>query len=412
MIAQHIGTNARAKTSFVGRNLLKTLVITGLVLAFTLPALWASEPLKMGSERMDILLPLLRNRRVGLMVNQSSRVGSSGTHLLDTLLSQGVRVQKIFVPEHGFRGRIDAGKRVRNDIDEQTGLPIISLYARNKRPTKQMLSDIDVLLFDIQDVGVRFYTYISSMHYLMDAAAEYDKEVIIADRPNPNDFVDGPILEAECRSFVGLHPIPIAHGLTVGELAKMINGEGWLMDGSRQCRLHVIPMLGWKHGDKYSLPVPPSPNLPTDKSIELYPSICIFEASIMSLGRGTDLPFVSVAYPHRAFGKRLYKPEPRLGADTNPRHRGKICYGIDLREHQLRQKQIDLSLLVEYYALAKAQGLELIDQTQMFYLLMGSKRILPMLRQGMSAEEIRLSWLPALEAYKAMRSKYLLYPDY
>ncbi|MDY5858926.1 MAG: DUF1343 domain-containing protein [Porphyromonas sp.] len=366
----------------------------------------------MGSERMDLLLPLLRGKRVGLMVNQSSVVGPRQTHLLDTLLSQGVSVRKVFVPEHGFRGNVDAGKRVRSDIDDKTGLPIVSLYGKHKRPTKAMLEDVDVLLFDIQDVGLRFYTYISSMHYLMDAAAEYGQEVVVADRPNPNDFIDGPILESDCRSFVGIHPIPIAHGLTVGELARMINGEGWLTSGKRQCKLSVIPITGWTHGQPYALPIPPSPNLPNSKSIELYPSLCIFEATIMSVGRGTDLPFRSVAYPHKAFGKYLYTPEPRRGADLNPKHKGRKCYGLDLRQHTMARGTIDLSLLVHYYNVARQQGLELVNQNQMFSLLMGNKRILPMLRSGKSAEEIRATWLPALEPYKLKRSQYLLYPDY
>lgn len=368
--------------------------------------------IRMGSERMELLLPLLRDKRVGLMVNQSSVVGPRQTHLLDTLLSQGVAISKIFVPEHGFRGNVDAGKRVRSDIDDKTGLPIVSLYGKHKRPTKAMLENVDVLLFDIQDVGLRFYTYISSMHYLMDAAAEYGQEVIVADRPNPNDFIDGPILEADCRSFVGIHPIPIAHGLTVGELARMINGEGWLTSGKRQCKLSVVPMTGWTHGQPYALPIPPSPNLPNSKSIELYPSLCIFEATIMSVGRGTDLPFQSISYPHKAFGKYLYIPEPRRGADLNPRHKGRKSYGIDLRQHSMEKGTIDLSLLVHYYSVAQRQGLELVNQNQMFSLLMGNKRILPMLRRGMSAQDIRATWLPALEHYKLKRSQYLLYPDY
>lgn len=371
-----------------------------------------ASQLRMGSERMDLLLPLLKGKRVALMVNQSSLVGKQQTHLLDTLIAEGVQVSKVFVPEHGFRGKVDAGKSVRSDRDAKTGLPIVSLYGKTKRPTAQMLQDVDVILFDIQDVGVRFYTYISSMHYIMDAAAEYNKEVVVADRPNPNDFVDGPILEADCKSFVGVHPIPIAHGLTVGELAQMINGEKWLSKGKGRCKLSVVPMQGWKHGDSYSLPIAPSPNLQSDRAIELYPSICIFEATIMSVGRGTKLPFLSVAYPHSAFGKKLYTPKPVVGADTNPRHKGKICYGMDLREKDFPKRQISLDLLVHYYAVTQRHGLELVNQNQMFSLLMGNKRILKMLRAGASAEEIRASWLPALEGYKVMRQKYLLYPDY
>lgn len=392
-----------------------SLICLGLILAVACSSkqsVQAQEDLRMGVERMDLLLPMLEGKRVALMVNQSSVVGEAQTHLLDTLLSRGIDIKKIFVPEHGFRGNVDAGKFVRSDIDSKTGLPIVSLYAQRKRPTAEMLRDIDVILFDIQDVGVRFYTYISSMHYLMDAAAEYNKEVIVADRPNPNDFVDGPILEADCKSFVGIHPIPIAHGLTVAELAQMINGERWLANAQRQCKLQVLPMQGWKHGDTYSLPIAPSPNLQTDRAIELYPSICIFEASIMSVGRGTDLPFTSLSYPHKAFGKALYRPEVRRGSDMNPRHKGRLCYGLDLRTENYEGGKINLEWLVKYYAIAKKQGLELINQNQLFSLLIGNKRILPMLRRGLSAEEIRSSWLPELENYKHKRKQYLLYPDY
>lgn len=384
-----------------------------LLLSFSvILQLRAQNGLRMGSERMELLLPMLRGKRVGLMVNQSSLVGTAHTHLLDTLLSQNIDVKKIFVPEHGFRGQVDAGKYVRNDIDQRTGLPIVSLYGKRKRPTAEMLANVDVLLFDIQDVGVRFYTYISSMHYLMDAAAEYNKSVIVADRPNPNDFVDGPILEKDCKSFIGIHPIPIAHGLTVAELALMINGERWLDEGRKRCRLEVIPMEGWKHGQPYSLPIPPSPNLRTDKAIELYPSICIFEATIMSVGRGTDLAFSSLAYPHKTFGKKLYTPQPQKGADLNPKHKGKLCYGIDLSNHSSPDKKINLDWLVKYHKIAKQAGLNLVNQRQLFSLIMGSKRILPMLQNGKTSEEIRASWLPALEPYKELRRKYLLYPDY
>lgn len=389
---------------------MKKIILYSLFLLLSLGSALAQE-LRMGSDNIPQLQRLLEGKRVALMVNQSSVVGAKQTHLLDTLLSLGVQVKKVFVPEHGFRGNIDAGKRVNHGRDDKTGLPIVSLYGKQKRPSEAMLRDVDVVLFDLQDVGVRFYTYISSMHYIMDAAAEYGKQVIVCDRPNPNDFIDGPLLEADCKSFIGIHPIPIAHGLTVGELAKMINGERWL-SAQRVCQLEVVPMQGWQHGDAYSLPIPPSPNLQSDRAIELYPSICIFEATIMSVGRGTKLPFLSLSYPHASFGKKLYTPQPTRGADMKPRHQGRVCYGIDLRKHEIDTKQINLSELVRYYALAKKQGLELVDQRQMFSLLIGNKRILTMLRAGKSAEEIRASWLPSLEGYKTMRKKYLLYPDY
>lgn len=393
-------------------HLIKLLIYT-LIFIYSFSELYphTNSSLRLGCERMELLLPMLRGKRVGLMVNQSSVVGKSKTHLLDTLLSLQVDIRKIFVPEHGFRGNIDAGESVKSSVDKPTGLPIISLYGKEKRPNEQMLKDIDVLLFDIQDVGVRFYTYISSMHYLMEAASDYDKELIVTDRPNPNDFIDGPILEADCKSFIGLHPIPIAHGLTVAELALMINGESWLSNKSK-CRLQVIPMEGWRHGDPYTLPIPPSPNLRNDAAITLYPSLCIFEATIMSVGRGTDMPFTSLAYPHKSFGKALYTPDSRKGSALKPKHKSKLCYGIDLKDIPLAKGKIDLTLLVQYYTLAKNNGIELVDQTQLFSLLMGNKRILKMLRNGSSASDIRASWLPQLNGYKKLRQKYLLYSDY
>lgn len=363
---------------------------------------------QVGSERMDVLLPLLKGKRVALMGNQSSIVGSKQTHLLDTLLSLGVNVRKVFVPEHGFRGTIDAGKYVRNGRDIKSGLPIISLYGKQKRPTEAMLSDIDLLLFDLQDVGARFYTYISSLHYLMEAAQELDKTLVVCDRPNPNDYIDGPILEADCRSFIGMHAIPVMHGLTVGELAQMINGERWLRSG-KPCRLEVVPMLGWQHGQPYSLPVRPSPNLPDDKSIELYPSLCFFEATIMSVGRGTDKPFRQIGYPHKSFGKHRFTPKIIPGADSNPKHKEKLCYGIDLSQAQ-EGRRLTLGWLIDYHRIAKRQGLELIDRRRTFELLIGNKRVYHQIQQGLSEEAIRASWQDGLEQYKAMRLKYLLYP--
>ncbi len=380
------------------------------LLGLLLPSLLLGQ-LRVGSERMELLLPKLKGKRVALMVNQSSLVGPRQTHLLDTLLTSGVHVARVFVPEHGFRGTVDAGKYVRNGRDARTGTPIVSLYGRIKRPTPEMLRGVDVLLFDLQDVGTRFYTYISSMHYLMEAAAEQGKTIIVADRPNPNDYIDGPVLESDCRSFVGMHPIPIVHGLTVGELALMINGEGWLR-GRRRCRLEVIPMQGWSHGDSYTLPVRPSPNLADARAIELYPSLCLFEATIMSLGRGTDAPFRMLGYPHEQFGTHTFVPEVRVGADSNPRYRGQVCYGVDLTTASLPARQLSLRWLLHYQRVAEAQGLELIDRARMFELLAGNKRLASQIRQGLSEQEIRASWEADLARYRTLRSKYLLYPDY
>jgi len=368
-------------------------------------------PITVGAERMDLLLPTLQGKRVALMVNQSSLVGSTGTHLVDTLLSQGINIVRLFVPEHGLRGKVDAGKNVRSGVDEKTGLPVVSLYGQRKRPTPEMLADIDLLVFDLQDVGTRFYTYISSMHYLMEACAEEGKTFIVCDRPNPNDFIDGPILEPDCRSFIGVDPLPVAHGMTVGELALMINGERWLRGGNT-CHVKVIPMAGWSHGDPYELPVRPSPNLPNSRSIELYPSLCFFEATIMSVGRGTSKPFQAIGYPDKRFGSIVYTPQIKLGEDSNPRHKGRLCYGTDYTSVSLPKRQIALGPLLDYYRKADSLGLQLINQRQLFDLLAGTKKLRQQLSSGLSEEEIRASWQAGLKDFQAKRARYLLYTDY
>ena len=364
-----------------------------------------------GAERMELLLPTLQGKRVALMVNQSSLVGSTGTHLVDTLLSQGINIVRLFVPEHGLRGKVDAGKNVRSGVDEKTGLPVVSLYGQRKRPTPEMLADIDLLVFDLQDVGTRFYTYISSMHYLMEACAEEGKTFVVCDRPNPNDFIDGPILEPDCRSFIGVDPLPVTHGMTVGELALMIDGERWLRGGNT-CHVKVIPMAGWSHGDPYELPVRPSPNLPNSRSIELYPSLCFFEATIMSVGRGTSKPFQAIGYPDKRFGSIVYTPQIKLGEDSNPRHKGKLCYGTDYTSVSLPKRQIALGPLLDYYRKADSLGLQLINQRQLFDLLAGTKKLRQQLSSGLNEEEIRASWQAGLKDFQAKRARYLLYTDY
>ena len=368
-------------------------------------------PVTVGAERMELLLPTLQGKRVALMVNQSSLVGSTGTHLVDTLLSQGINIVRLFVPEHGLRGKVDAGKNVRSGVDEKTGLPVVSLYGQRKHPTPEMLADIDLLVFDLQDVGTRFYTYISSMHYLMEACAEEGKTFVVCDRPNPNDFIDGPILEPDCRSFIGVDPLPVAHGMTVGELALMIDGERWLRGGNT-CHVKVIPMAGWSHGDPYELPVRPSPNLPNSRSIELYPSLCFFEATIMSVGRGTSKPFQAIGYPDKRFGSIVYTPQIKIGEDSNPRHKGRLCYGTDYTSVSLPKRQIALGPLLDYYRKADSLGLQLINQRQLFDLLAGTKKLRQQLSSGLSEEEIRASWQAGLKAFQAKRARYLLYTDY
>jgi len=387
------------------------LLVGALFWAASAHAQKLPTPVTVGAERMELLLPTLQGKRVALMVNQSSLVGSTGTHLVDTLLSQGVNIVRLFVPEHGLRGKVDAGKNVRSGVDEKTGLPVVSLYGQRKRPTPEMLADIDLLVFDLQDVGTRFYTYISSMHYLMEACAEEGKTFVVCDRPNPNDFIDGPILEPDCRSFIGVDPLPVAHGMTVGELALMIDGERWLRGGNT-CHVKVIPMDGWSHGDPYELPVRPSPNLPNSRSIELYPSLCFFEATIMSVGRGTSKPFQAIGYPDKRFGSIVYTPQIKLGEDSNPRHKGKLCYGTDYTSVSLPKRQIALGPLLDYYRKADSLGLQLINQRQLFDLLAGTKKLRQQLSSGLSEEEIRTSWQAGLKDFQAKRARYLLYTDY
>lgn len=395
----------------MAKKTLALLLVGALSWAASAHAQKLPTPVTVGAERMELLLPTLQGKRVALMVNQSSLVGSTGTHLVDTLLSQGINIVRLFVPEHGLRGKVDAGKNVRSGVDEKTGLPVVSLYGQRKRPTPEMLADIDLLVFDLQDVGTRFYTYISSMHYLMEACAEEGKTFVVCDRPNPNDFIDGPILEPDCRSFIGVDPLPVAHGMTVGELALMIDGERWLRGGNT-CHVKVIPMAGWSHGDPYELPVRPSPNLPNSRSIELYPSLCFFEATIMSVGRGTSKPFQAIGYPDKRFGSIVYTPQIKLGEDSNPRHKGKLCYGTDYTSVSLPKRQIALGPLLDYYRKADSLGLQLINQRQLFDLLAGTKKLRQQLSSGLSEEEIRASWQAGLKDFQAKRARYLLYTDY
>ncbi|WP_390892537.1 exo-beta-N-acetylmuramidase NamZ domain-containing protein [Porphyromonas endodontalis] len=282
------------------------------------PKLFATPTLpptsiQVGAERLDQLLPLLRGKRVGLVSNHTGVIGTNQRPLVDSLLALNIEVCRLFSPEHGFRGTANAGASVASGKDALTGLPIISLYGNNKKPKRNQIADLDLILFDLQDVGTRFYTYISTMHYVMEAAAEAHITVVILDRPNPNDYIDGPLLTPSCQSFIGMHPIPVLHGLTVGELALMINGERWLAGGI-QCDLRVVPIKGWQHGDSYTLPVAPSPNLKTPEAIRLYPSLCFFEATILSVGRGTPNPFTALGYPNKELGEYLFTPKALQGA--------------------------------------------------------------------------------------------------
>jgi len=372
-------------------------------------ALALNAQIRNGADQTEKLIPLLKGKRTALVVNQTSVVGSTHIHLLDTLLSLGIEVKKVFAPEHGFRGQADAGETVKNGRDVKSGLPILSLYGKNKKPTPTQLSDIDVVVFDIQDVGARFYTYISTMHYVMEACAENNKQLIVTDRPNPCDYVDGPIRELSKKSFVGMHPIPILHGCTVGELAQMINGEGWLK-GKMKCKLTVIPVEGWKHGEPYSLPIKPSPNLPNDQSIALYASLCPFEGTSVSVGRGTYMPFQIYGSPVLS-SSYSFTPKSLPGFDKNPLHKDTPCYGKDLRKAEAPQG-LTLSYVIDaYLAYRKAGKTEtFFTRPSWFDLLMGTNKVRLGIIAGKDEATIRSEWQKELNQYKEIRKKYLLYP--
>ena len=355
--------------------------------------------------QMNDYLPLLQGKRVGVVGNQTSIIGEM--HLVDTLLSLGVDIKKIYTPEHGFRGTADAGAKVNSGKDEKTGLPIVSLYGKNKKPTPEMLQGIDIILFDLQDVGVRFYTYISTMSYVMEAAAENGLSVIVLDRPNPNGFyVDGPVLKSENKSFVGMHQVPVVYGMTIGEYAKMVNGEGWLKGGIT-CDLIVIPINNYNRKAIYELPVKPSPNLPNWESVYLYPTLCFFEGTIVSVGRGTETPFQIFGHPNMR-GDYTFTPKS-MGGASKPLLEGQRCRGENLVEYAHDYKhnanQLHIEWIIETYQQLKDKGFF----NTFFVKLTGDEQLQRDIENGKSAEEIRASWKNELEAFKAVRAKYLMY---
>lgn len=357
-----------------------------------------------GAEQIDKLLLLTKEKRVAVLVNNTSVIGR--THLVDSLLRLKVDIKKIFSPEHGFRGNVADGVEINDSIDTSTKLPIISLYGKNKKPTAAQLEGIDLVIFDIQDVGARFYTYISTLHYLMEACAENGKKIIVLDRPNPNaSYVDGPVLDMTMKSFVGMHPIPIVYGLTIGELATMINGEGWL-EGGKKCDLQIIALKNYDHRKKYSLPIKPSPNLPNDHAIALYPSVCLFEGTVMSLGRGTKTPFEILGHPLLKNYIFKFKPETIPGMSKNPPQENKECYGVDLRNEKVKEG-LSLKYLIKFYH-------EYPEQEKFFNnyfnTLAGNKILKEQIKKGMNESDIKATWQKDLKAYKEKRKKYLLYP--
>ncbi len=362
-----------------------------------------------GAQQTEAFLPLLLNKNVAVVANQTSVIYTKNgklIHLIDTLLKNNILVTNVFAPEHGFRGIADASELIDDGFDKKTGLPIISLYGKNKKPTKEQLKNIDIVVFDIQDVGVRFYTYISTLHYVMEACAENNIPLIVLDRPNPNGhYVDGPMLELNFKSFVGMHPVPVVYGLTIGEYAQMINNEGWLKNKIK-AKMTVIPLQNYTHKSTYSLPVRPSPNLPNDLAINLYPSLGFFEGTTINAGRGTDKQFQQYGAPFFPVSNFTYTPKPNFGSKY-PKHNGELCYGVDLK-NETKQKSINLTWLIDAY--------KKIPKSEKFFgptftIHAGSPQLEHQLKAGLSADEIRKSWQPDVEAFKKVRKKYLMYKD-
>jgi uncharacterized protein YbbC (DUF1343 family) len=362
-----------------------------------------ASAIKTGADNYEKYLPLLKDKKVGIVTNQTG-ILTNKTHLVDFLLEKKIAVQTIFAPEHGFRGTADAGEHVVDGKDPKTGLSIISLYGDNKKPKAAQLAGIDVMIFDLQDVGARFYTYISSLHYVMEACAENGIPLIILDRPNPNGgIVDGPLLEKEFTSFVGMHPIPLLHGMTIGEYAQMINGEKWLKN-EVQCKLTVIPCVDYNRKMEYSLLAKPSPNLPNDQSINLYASLCLFEGTNVSMGRGTEKQFQIYGSPFLTKTNFSFTPKPNFGA-KDPLYNGKECFGEDLTSYP-KLTRLELKWLIKAYQNTS-------DKTKFFNAfftkLAGTKKLQQQIESGISEDKIRKTWQKDLEAFKKMRTKYLIY---
>ena len=369
--------------------------------------------IKVGAESISEYLPYLINQRVAIVGNQTSVIGS--TFLVDTLISLGVDVTILFAPEHGFRGNYDAGEKVKHSQDSKTGLQIFSLHGKTHKPTKKSLENVDVILFDIQDVGARFYTYISTLHYVMEAAAENSKKLIVLDRPNPNaHYIDGPVLEKQFKSFVGMHPVPVVYGMTIGEYGKMINGEFWLKD-SLQADLRVVKLKNWTYDKEYILPIPPSPNLPNQLSIYLYPSLCFFEGTEVSIGRGTDYPFQVWGHPKAncdMLDHFSFKPMSITGKSKHPKYENIFCKGVDFRGYA--KDSIRKYWKIEIGILQQAQDCiqpnkEFFNRTTFFNLLAGNNRLINQLKERKNEQEIRKTWETELKKFKLIRVKYLLY---
>tara|TARA_B100000768_G_C11284951_1_gene381796 strand:- start:16146 stop:17339 length:1194 start_codon:yes stop_codon:yes gene_type:complete len=369
----------------------------------------AQTPLSVGAQQTEHYLPILKNKNIGIVANQTTVIFKEEgyTHLVDSLLSLNIAVKKVFAPEHGFRGTADAGETIKDGIDSGSGVPIVSLYGANKKPNAKILEGLDLIIFDVQDVGARFYTFLSTLHYMMETCANLGITVVVLDRPNPNGhYVDGPILDLNYSSFVGMHPVPIVHGMTVGEYAKMINGEGWLSKDV-QCDLKVIPVENYTHQTAYELPIKPSPNLPNATAINLYPSLCLFEGTNVSMGRGTELQFQIFGSPFLKSVDYSYEftPKPNVGAKY-PVYENKICTGLNLKNHS-NLSQIELKWLLDAFQNTENKA-EFFNP--FFTKLAGQKLLQKQIEMGMNSDQIRDSWKTDLERYKLLRAPYLLYP--
>ena len=372
--------------------------------------------ISVGANLTDIYLPLLKGKRVGVVANQTSVIFKnkelkskklSYTHLVDSLIALKIDIKKVFSPEHGFRGNADAGELVKDGVDIKTGLPIISLHGKHKKPSAKQLENLDVVIFDIQDVGARFYTYISTLHYVMEACAESNIPLLVLDRPNPNGhYFDGPTLKIENKSFLGMHPIPLVHGMTIGEYAQMINGEKWL-DKEAQCKVTIIPVKNYTHSTFYSLPIRPSPNLPNDQSIKLYPSLGLFEGTNINAGRGTEFQFQRFGAPFldKNVLKFSYTPVANFGA-KHPKHKGVVCYGKDLKDEDLHGV-MTLKWVIEAYK--NTTDKSLFFNTANFTTHAGTDILQKQIESGLTEKEIKETWKADLETFKNTRSKYLIY---
>lgn len=367
--------------------------------------------LKEGAERTDKYFPLISGKSIAIVAHPASIVGNK--HLVDTLLKSGVKLKKIFAPEHGFRGNEEAGQSIKNHIDKKTGLPVISLYGKNYKPKSEDLKDVQVVLFDLQDVGARFYTYISTLHYVMEACAENKKQFIVLDRPNPNGYyIDGPVLDLKFKSFTGMHPVPIVYGMTIGEYAQMINGEGWLANGIK-CNLTVIPVENYTHDDLYQLPVRPSPNLPNMSSVYLYPSLCLFEGTMVSVGRGTSKPFQQFGFPGLKGSDYFFTPVPIKGSSENPMYNNELCSGYDVSNYGEMYvkyfRKIYLFWIRNLYSSCEKKDNFFNNY---FNNLAGNDVLKKQIIEGMKEEDIRKTWGADLKKFKSVRKKYLLYKDF